>query len=230
MLHCAALPDCWRPSLLGVSDDTVRRWIDSGRLRASSAGGPATIDGAELAAHAQEIATAPDPGRPVAESARNRFTGLVTRVIKDSVMAQVDLQAGPFRVVTLDCRGGSRTPARTGVLAVASVKSTLSKSSRSMRAAHKPVLLALSAVLVILLPACGTAITWPAASSSAADSGGTITVLAAASLTEAFTQIGKDFQTERPGHTRTFSFGSSATLANQVVQEPLLMSSQRPAR
>ena len=88
-------------SLLGVSDDTVRRWIDSGRLRASSASGPTTIDGAELAVHAQEIATAPDLGRPVAESARNRFTGLVTRVIKDSVMAQVDLQCGPFRVVSL---------------------------------------------------------------------------------------------------------------------------------
>jgi excisionase family DNA binding protein len=43
-------------ALLGVSDDTVRRWIDSGRLHATSAG-PATIDGAELAAHAQEIAT-----------------------------------------------------------------------------------------------------------------------------------------------------------------------------
>ena len=87
-----------------------------------------------------------------------------------------------------------------------------------MRAAHKPVLLALSAVLVILLPACGTA-TRPAASSSAADSsGGTITVLAAASLTDAFTQIGKDFEAEHPGHTVTFSFGSSATLATQVVQ------------
>jgi hypothetical protein len=89
-------------SLLGVSDDTVRRWLDSGRLRASSASGPTTIDGAELAAHAQEIATAPELGMPlVAESARNRFTGLVTRVIKDSVMAQVDLQCGPFRVVSL---------------------------------------------------------------------------------------------------------------------------------
>jgi molybdopterin-binding protein len=89
---------------LGVSDDTVRRWIDSGRLRVSSSSGPTTIDGAELAARAQEIATAPELGTPVAESARNRFTGLVTRVIKDSVMAQVDLQCGPFRVVSLMSR------------------------------------------------------------------------------------------------------------------------------
>jgi molybdopterin-binding protein len=111
--------------LLGVSDDTVRRWIDSGRLRASSSSGPVTIDGAELAAHAQEIATAPELGTPVAESARNRFTGLVTRVIKDSVMAQVDLQCGPFRVVSLmSAEAADELKLEPGVLAVASVKST----------------------------------------------------------------------------------------------------------
>jgi molybdopterin-binding protein len=112
-------------SLLGVSDDTVRRWLDSGRLRASGASGPTTIDGAELAAHAQEIATAPELGRPVAESARNRFTGLVTRVTKDSVMAQVDLQCGPFRVVSLmSAEAATELQLEPGVLAVASVKST----------------------------------------------------------------------------------------------------------
>jgi molybdopterin-binding protein len=112
-------------SLLGVSDDTVRRWIDSGRLRASNPSGPTTIDGAELAIHAQEIATAPELGRPVAESARNRFTGLVTRVIKDSVMAQVDLQCGPFRVVSLmSAEAATELQLEPGVLAVASVKST----------------------------------------------------------------------------------------------------------
>ena len=112
-------------ALLGVSDDTVRRWIDSGRLRVSSSSGPTTIDGAELAAHAQEIATAPELGTPVAESARNRFTGLVTRVIKDSVMAQVDLQCGPFRVVSLmSAEAADELKLEPGVLAVASVKST----------------------------------------------------------------------------------------------------------
>jgi molybdopterin-binding protein len=112
-------------SLLGVSDDTVRRWIDSGRLRATSTSGPTTIDGAELAVHAQEIASAPELGTPVAESARNRFTGLVTRVIKDSVMAQVDLQCGPFRVVSLmSAEAASELQLEPGVLAVASVKST----------------------------------------------------------------------------------------------------------
>ena len=102
-------------SLLGVSDDTVRRWIESGRLRTSNATGRAVIDGAELAVHAQEIATAPTLGTPVAESARNRFTGLVTRVLKDAVMAQVDLQCGPFPSGLADVGGGcERAEARTG--------------------------------------------------------------------------------------------------------------------
>src|SRR5215212_6647099 len=112
-------------SLLGVSDDTVRRWIDSGRLRTTAGSGPAVIDGAELASHAQEIATTPRLGSPIAESARNRFTGLVTRVIKDSVMAQVDLQCGPFRVVSLmSAEAADELKLEPGVLAVASVKST----------------------------------------------------------------------------------------------------------
>jgi len=112
-------------SLLGVSDDTVRRWVDSGRLRASSGGGATTIDGADLAAHAQEIARAPELGSAVAESARNRFTGLVTRVVKDTVMAQVDLQCGPFRVVSLmSAEAADDLQLAPGVLSVASVKST----------------------------------------------------------------------------------------------------------
>ena len=112
-------------ALLGVSDDTVRRWIESGRLRASGGGGVATIDGADLAAHAQEMARAPELGTPTRESARNRFTGLVTKVVKDTVMAQVDLQCGPFRVVSLmSAEAASDLQLEPGVLAVASVKST----------------------------------------------------------------------------------------------------------
>ncbi len=112
-------------NLLGVSDDTVRRWVETGRLGTTSTDGPAVIDGAELASHAQEIATAPRLGSPVAESARNRLTGLVTRVIKDSVMAQVDLQCGPFRIVSLmSAEAATDLKLEPGVLAVASVKST----------------------------------------------------------------------------------------------------------
>jgi molybdopterin-binding protein len=112
-------------ALLGVSDDTVRRWIDSGRLRATQGGGVATIDGADLAAHAQELARAPELGTPTRESARNRFTGLVTKVVTDTVMAQVDLQCGPFRVVSLmSAEAAAELQLEPGVLAVASVKST----------------------------------------------------------------------------------------------------------
>jgi molybdopterin-binding protein len=112
-------------SLLGVSDDTVRRWIESGRLAAVAGAGPARVDGAELAALAQQVATAPEVGTPVAESARNRLAGLVTRVVKDTVMAQVDLQCGPFRVVSLmSAEAATELGLEPGVLAVASVKST----------------------------------------------------------------------------------------------------------
>jgi molybdopterin-binding protein len=112
-------------SLLGVSDDTVRRWVDSGRLRTSEGTGVATIDGAALAALAQEIARTPELGAATRESARNRFTGLVTRVVKDTVMAQVDLQCGPFRVVSLmSAEAAEDLQLEPGVLAVASVKST----------------------------------------------------------------------------------------------------------
>src|SRR5882757_9249014 len=87
--------------LLGVSDDTVRRWIESGRLKTLKQSGPLTIEGTELARFAVEQADqspSATAGPIVAESARNRFTGLVTKVTKDTVMAQVEIQAGPFRV------------------------------------------------------------------------------------------------------------------------------------
>ncbi|MET0447692.1 MAG: TOBE domain-containing protein [Aeromicrobium sp.] len=106
--------------LLGVSDDTVRRWADAGRVTLS--GSPATIPGVELAALAQELAK--EPGSSHA-SARNRFTGIVTKVTKDRVMAQVELQAGPFRIVSLISREAADELAlEPGVLATASIKAT----------------------------------------------------------------------------------------------------------
>lgn len=115
--------------LLGVSDDTVRRWADTGRLASSvDSGGRRVIDGAELARFAVEQNGRPellDAGPIVKESARNRFTGLVTKVIKDTVMAQVEIQAGPFRVVSLmSSEAATELGLEPGVLAVASVKST----------------------------------------------------------------------------------------------------------
>lgn len=114
--------------LLGVSDDTVRRWADSGRLATTTdASGRAAVDGAELARFAQELArhAAPPPGDLSAASVRNRFTGLVTRVVKDTVMAQVEIQVGPHRVVSLLSREAvDELGLEPGVLAVAAVKAT----------------------------------------------------------------------------------------------------------
>src|SRR3954451_14571485 len=114
--------------LLGVSPDTVRRWMDSGQIPAArTKGGRRRVEGAALARFSAERATTATPtaAPPVAESARNHFPGLVTKVTKDKVMAQVELQAGPFRVVSLMSReAADELELAPGVLAVASVKST----------------------------------------------------------------------------------------------------------
>ena len=111
-------------ALLGVSDDTVRRWIDAGRLTAHRDGGPALVGGAELARVATELHDAPEPGT-TPSSARNRLTGIVTRVLRDTVMAQVELQAGPFRLVSLMSReAADELGLEPGVRAVATVKAT----------------------------------------------------------------------------------------------------------
>ncbi|MFE1166777.1 molybdopterin-binding protein [Nocardiopsis sp. NPDC058789] len=110
--------------LLGVSADTVRRWVDSGRLAATrDASGRRHVDGAELAAFMRAGADE-DPGRRVS-SARNRFRGLVTQVVRDQVMASVEIQAGPHRVVSLMSReAADELGLEIGSAATAVVKST----------------------------------------------------------------------------------------------------------
>ena len=110
--------------LLGVSADTVRRWVDGGRLSAArDEHGHRTIDGADLAAFVRSQAG--DPDRSEASSARNRLRGIVTAVVKDTVMAQVDIQAGPFRVVSLMSReAADELDLQVGSVAVAVIKST----------------------------------------------------------------------------------------------------------
>jgi len=113
-------------ALLGVSPDTIRRWADAGRLEITrTEGGHRMVDGRGLARLASEGSAVVEPESIVAQSARNRFTGIVTRVIKDEVMAQVDMQAGPFRVVSLMSReAADELCLEPGVMAVAAVKAT----------------------------------------------------------------------------------------------------------
>lgn len=113
--------------LLGVSDDTLRRWIDQGRLTARHDGPRTVVGGEDLAALAESLADHPDRERTraAAVSARNRLAGIVVRVKKDTVMAQVELICGPYRVVSLmSSDAADELGLAPGVQALASVKST----------------------------------------------------------------------------------------------------------
>lgn len=115
--------------LLGVSADTLRRWADGGRIETiTDASGRQAVDGVALARFAQELAASADHGEStivVAHSARNRFSGLVSRVTRDTVMAQVEIQAGPHRFVSLLSReAADELGLEPGMLAVAAVKAT----------------------------------------------------------------------------------------------------------
>ncbi|MFQ4147136.1 TOBE domain-containing protein [Arthrobacter sp. LAPM80] len=111
---------------LGVSGDTVRRWLENGTLHGSKdAQGRMVIDGVELAAIAKKQSQLPQDPTGVGSSARNRFVGLVTNVVLDKVMAQVELQCGPFRVVSLMSSEAVRDLGlEPGSVATAVVKST----------------------------------------------------------------------------------------------------------
>jgi molybdopterin-binding protein len=112
--------------LLGVSVDTVRRWCDEGRLRTTrSAGGHRLVSGKDLARHLVEQAGAFEPDSLPVQSARNRFTGIVTRVERDKLTAVVEIQAGAHRVVSLMTReAADDLSLAPGDLAVAVVKAT----------------------------------------------------------------------------------------------------------
>jgi len=119
-------------ALLGVSDDTLRRWADQGRVPTTTApGGAAGVDGRELAALAADRAHfgAPATGSSTTgsstTSARNRLRGIVTGVTRDTVMAQVELCCGPYRVVSLMSReAADALDLQPGVVADAVVKAT----------------------------------------------------------------------------------------------------------
>ena len=111
--------------LLGVSDDTMRRWIDGERIAGGvDETGRQVVDGAALASLAVELADG-DPLGEGSRSARNHLTGLITRVVSDTVMSQVELQCGRFRVVSLiSTEAVSELGLEVGVVATAVIKAT----------------------------------------------------------------------------------------------------------
>lgn len=113
--------------VLGVSDDTVRRWAEQGQVQTvTTESGVTAIEGGALAALVADRAHLEDAaGRPSASSARNRLPGIVVKVTRDTVMAQVELACGPFRIVSLMSREAVESLGlEPGVLAEAVVKAT----------------------------------------------------------------------------------------------------------
>lgn len=114
--------------LLGVSPDTVRRRAQQTGLSIDSSGGIQTLAAADVAQMATlELADShlDELGELGHASARNRMRGIVTRVVRDTVMAQVEVQAGPFRLVSLISReAADELNLEVGSLVAATVKAT----------------------------------------------------------------------------------------------------------
>jgi len=111
---------------LGVSDDTVRRWIENNLLSSTKdEAGRGVVDGLELARLARDNAVLPADPSEIGRSARNRFVGLVTEIVMDKVMAQVEMQCGPYRLVSLMSSEAVRELGlEPGSVAIAVVKAT----------------------------------------------------------------------------------------------------------
>jgi molybdopterin-binding protein len=112
--------------MIGVSVETLRRWEADGRLRMErSGGGQRVVDVAEVARLIAERRRAASDRPIVAQSARNRFAGIVTRIEKDRVAAVVEVMAGPHRLVSLmTAEAVDELDLRVGAEAVCVVKAT----------------------------------------------------------------------------------------------------------
>ena len=112
-------------TLLNVSDDTVRRWVESGRLKSAAGQGPQGVDGASLAEVAVELAKELRDERGASVSARNRIVGIVTRVEIEGLAAVIEIQSGQNHIVSMITADAARALAlEVGSKAIASVKST----------------------------------------------------------------------------------------------------------
>ena len=112
--------------LLGVSADTVRRLADAGTIRSRrTEGGQRVLDGRDLARYAASLPVPARDGAGARASVRNRLPGIVTRVVKDRVSAQVEVRAGPFRLVSLITREAvDALGLEPGSAVIATVKAT----------------------------------------------------------------------------------------------------------
>jgi molybdopterin-binding protein len=112
--------------MLGVTVDTLRRWADEGRLAVvRSDGGQRLVPIEEITRLSGERRQAATDRPIVAQSARNRFAGIVTRIEKDRVAAVVEVLAGPHRLVSLmTAEAVTELGLKVGDEAICVVKST----------------------------------------------------------------------------------------------------------
>jgi molybdopterin-binding protein len=114
-------------AILGVSDDTVRRLIDDGTLQSKRVNGRITVDGVSLVSHMEKLAETDERSAlgPSRQSIRNQMKGLVTKVTSDTVMTQVEMLCGPYRIVSLiSTEAAQELNLEVGSIAIANMKAT----------------------------------------------------------------------------------------------------------
>ena len=202
---------------LGVSDDTVRRLIDHGSLprpRRGRAQGHRRLRARAVRPGPGHSASDP-PG--VGSSARNRFVGLVTDIRIDTVMAQVELQCGPFRVVSLMSSEAVRDLASSSARSRWRSSSPPRSSSRRHEGESGSVSEAAAAVLLGHLGGGGAAVAGPGLRQTQPRTT-TLTVYAASSLTSTFDESGRSSRPRTTASRSSFNFAGSSDLVAQIQQ------------